>query len=168
MAATLSDLADMLNKLVEEVEFLDAQTYNDTLEGVEGAFEVKAEKVVYAIRGMERRVELMKEQLSRFRGRIGVVETNAKYLRTYLQHGLQHAGKKRLETPAFTMSLRNATAVVITEEESVPSQLMRITQTTAPDKVAIGKQLKAGEEVPGCELDHRTTLIITGGEHGEP
>ena len=46
--ATLADLAEMLNKLVEEVEHLDAQTYNDTLEGVEGAFEVKAEKVVYA------------------------------------------------------------------------------------------------------------------------
>lgn len=164
---TLADLADMLNRLVEEVEFLDAQTYSDTLEGVEGAFEVKAEKVVYAILGMDRRAQLMKDQLRRFRERIAIVEQNAQYLRTYLQHGLESTGKKRLETPAFSMRLRKSTAVVITSEEEVPSQLTRTTMTTAPDKVAIGKQLKAGEFVPGAELEHRTTLIITGADNGE-
>lgn len=166
---TLADLADMLNRLVEEVEHLDAETYNDTLEGVEGAFEVKAEKVVYAIRGIERRAELMREQLNRFRGRIVVVEENAKYLKTYLQHGLESAGKKALETPAFTIRLRKSTAVIITNEEDVPSQLMRTKTISDPDKTAIGKQLKAGEAVPGAELEHRTSLTITGGErHGEP
>ena len=165
---TLADLADMLNKLVEEVEYLDAQTYSDTLEGVEGAFEVKAEKVVYAIVGMDRRAQLMKDQLRRFRERIAIVEQNAGYLRTYLQHGLETTGKKRLETPAFTMTLRKSTAVIITSEEDVPSQLMRTKTTTDPDKVAIGKQLKAGEVVPGAELEQRTTLLIrTGGDNGE-
>ncbi len=165
---TLADLAEMLNKLVEEVEHIDAQTYNDTLEGVEGAFEVKAEKVVYAIRGIERRAELMKEQLNRFRGRIVVVEENAKYLRTYLQHHLEFTGKKALETPAFSIRLRKSTAVIITNEEDLPSQLMRTKTITDPDKKAIGAQLKAGETVPGAELEHRTSLTITGGEHGEP
>lgn len=164
---TLADLADMLNRLVEEVEYLDAQTYSDTLEGVEGAFEVKAEKVVYAIRGMQHRAALMKEQLKRFKERIHMVEQNALYLRTYLQHGLESTGKKRLETPAFTMSLRKSTAVIITNEEDVPSQLMREKTTVAPDKLAIGDQLKAGETVPGAELEHRTTLLITGADNGE-
>lgn len=166
---TLADLADMLNRLVEEVESLDAQTYSDTLEGVEGAFEVKAEKVVYAILGMDRRAQLMKDQLRRFRERIGIVEQNAQYLRTYLQHGLESTGKKRLETPAFSMSLRKTTAVIITDEEEVPSQLTRTTTSTAPDKNAIKAMLLAHEEVPGAELEHRTTLLIrTGGDNGEP
>lgn len=166
---TLADLADMLNRLVEEVEYLDAQTYSDTLEGVEGAFEVKAEKVVYAILGMDRRAQLMKDQLRRFRERIGIVEQNAEYLRTYLQHGLESTNKKRLETPAFSMSLRKSTAVIITSEEDLPSQLMRSKTTTEPDKIEIGKQLKAGEPVPGAMLEHRTTLLIrTGVDNGEP
>jgi len=167
---TLADLADMLNKLVEEVEYLDSQTYSDTLEGVEGAFEVKAERVVYAILGIDRRAQLMKDQLRRFRERIHIVEQNAHYLRTYLQHGLQSTGKKRLETPAFSMRLRKSTAVIIDEEEEVPSQLMRTKTTTEPDKVAIGKQLKALEEVPGCHLEERTTITITvtGEDNGEP
>ena len=129
---------------------------------------MKAEKVVYAILGIDRRAQLMKDQLRRFRERIGIVEQNAQYLRTYLQHALESTGKKRLETPAFTMSLRKRTAVIITSEEDLPSQLMRETLTIAPDKIEIGKQLKAGEVVPGAELEHRTTLTITGGEHGEP
>lgn len=165
---TLTELAEMLNQLVEEVDLIDAQTYSDTLEGCEGAFEVKAEKVVYAIRGIERRASLMREQAKLFRTRIAIVEENAAYLKTYLQHALVFTGKKALETPAFTIRLRNSTAVVITEESSVPSQMMRTKTTSEPDKVAIGKQLKAGEEVPGCELEQRTSLTITGGEHGEP
>lgn len=165
---TLADLAEMLNKLVEEVDLIDSQTYNDTLEGCEGAFEVKAEKVVYAIRGMERRAALMREQAKLFRSRIAVVDENVAYLKTYLQHALEFTGKKALETPAFTIRLRKATAVVITDEDSVPSQMMRTKTVSEPDKVSIGKQLKAGEEVPGCELEQRTSLTITGGEHGEP
>lgn len=165
---TLADLAEMLNKLVEEVEYIDAQTYNDTLEGVEGAFEVKAEKVVYAIRGIERRADLMTNQLKRFRERIHVVEQNAQYLRTYLQHHLEFTGKKSLETPAFAIRLRKSTAVLITNEEDVPRQLLRKKTTYDPDKGAIKAQLKAGETVPGCELEQRTSLTITGGDNGEP
>lgn len=166
--ATLVDLAEMLNQLVEQVDLIDAQTYSDTLEGCEGAFEVKAEKVVYAIRGIEHRAALMREQAKLFQGRIAAVEENAGYLRTYLLHALEFTGKVALETPAFTMRLKRTTSVNITNEAEVPSQLMRVKETEAPDKIAIGKQLKAGEEVPGCELEHRTSLTITGGKHGEP
>ena len=77
---------------------------------------MKAEKVVYAILGMDRRGQLMKDQLRRFRERIAIVEQNAQYLRNYLQHGLESTGKKRLETPAFSMSLRKSTAVIITSD----------------------------------------------------
>ena len=166
--ATLADLVDMLNHLVEEVTHLDPQTYSDTLEGVEGAFEVKAEKVVYAIRGIERRAELMREQLDRFHGRIVAVEQNAKFLRTYLQHGLESTGKKRLETPAFSMRLHKSVGTLITDEEQIPTQLMRSKTTMEPDKPAIKAQLKAGETVPGAELQHSTTLIIIGAKDGEP
>ena len=164
---TLVDLADMLNKLVEEVEHLDAQTYSDTLEGVEGAFELKAEKVVYAIRGIERRAALMKEQLSFFHRRIATVEENASYLKTYLVHSLEYSGKKALETPTFTIRLRKSTAVIIIQEEEIPTQMMRITEVLDPDKNAIKEQLLAGEDVPGAELERRTSLTITGGEDGE-
>ena len=163
---TLADLVDMLNRLVEEVEHLDAQTYSDTLEGVEGAFEMKAEKVVYAIRGLERRVSLMKDQREHFTRRIHTVEENAGYLRTYLQHGLESTGKKRLETPAFSIRLHKSVGTLITDEEQIPTQLMRSKTIIEPDKPAIKAQLKAGEIVPGAELQHSTTLIITGAEDG--
>ena len=159
--STLAELTDMLNRLVEEVEYLDAQTYSDTLEGVEGAFEVKAEKVVYAILGIERRAELMKYQLKLFRERIYIVEQNAQYLRTYLQHGLESTGKKRLETPAFSIRLHKSVGTLITDEEQIPTQLMRSKTIIEPDKPAIKAQLKAGEIVPGAERQHNTTLIIT-------
>jgi len=165
---TLSELTQQLTELVYMEEHLDPQTYSDTLEGVEGAFEVKAEKVVYAIQGIAARAEMMKEQAKRFRERIATIEANADYLRMYLKHALEIAGKKLVETPAFTIRLRASTAVTITCEDDVPTQLMRITTSKAPDKTAIRKQLKAGEEVPGAELENRVSLIITGGNDGKP
>ena len=78
---TLSELTQQLTELVYMEEHLDPQTYSDTLEGVEGAFEVKAEKVVYAIQGIAARAEMMKEQAKRFRERIATIESNAEYLR---------------------------------------------------------------------------------------
>ena len=165
---TLDELADMLNNLVEEVEYIDAQTYSDTLEGVEGAFEVKAVKVVYAIRGIERRAVLMRQQLELFHQRIFTVESNAQYLRTYLKNSLEFAGKKRCETPTFTIRLSKSVGTLITDEEQIPTQLMRSKTTLEPDKPAIKAQLKAGEDVPGAELEERTSLTITGGDHGEP
>lgn len=165
---TLSDLAAMLNKLVEEVEYLDAQTYSDTLEGVEGAFEVKAEKVVYAVGALERRVQLMKEQQKRFASRIHTVQANADYLREYLRHALLTIGKRKLETPAFTLRLQKSKRTIIDQEEDIPSQLTKTTVSTSPDKTAIKKQIDAGELVPGAHIEVIDNLVIVGGDHGEP
>lgn len=164
---TLVELAEMLNKLVEEVDELDAQTYSDTLEGVEGAFEVKAEKVVYAIDGLNRRAALMRHQLNLFRQRIATVERNADYLRHYLLHNMLTIGKRKLETPAFTLRVRKSKSVHIEVEADIPSQLMRVKKE--PDKVAIRKQIDAGEDVPGAELRVKDSLIIEGEKYrGEP
>lgn len=166
---TLVELAQMLNSLVEEVEYLDAQTYSDTLEGVEGAFEVKAEKVVYAIGALDRRHALMKEQLKRFQHRMHTVQANADYLREYLRHALLATGKRKLETPAFTIRLQTSKRTIIDNEEDVPSQLKKTTITTAPDKTAIKKSIDAGELVPGAHIEVNDNLVIVGGDDsGEP
>lgn len=169
---TLAELAEMLNALVHEVEYLDPLTYSDTLEGVEGAFEVKAEKVVYAIEALQRRAALMKEQQKRFNERIHTVESNERYLRKYLMHALLATGKRKLETPAFTMRLQKSQRTVIDREEDIPSQLKVTKLVTSPDKVAIKKSIQAGEVVPGAHIEAVDNLIIAGTaewseEHGE-
>jgi len=164
---TLKDLADMLNDLVQLEGELDAETYSNTLEGVEGAFEVKAEKCVYAIDALNRRAALMRHQLNTFRHRIATVERNADYLREYLKHNLIAIGKRKLETPAFTLKLRKSERVHIEHEPDIPSQLMRVKKE--PDKAAIKKQLKAGEHVPGAHIEVADSLIIEGEQlRGEP
>ncbi len=159
---TLTQLTTMLNELVQMEGDLDPQTYSDTLEGVEGAFEVKAEKVVYAIQGLNQRSALMRHQLNMFRQRIATVERNEDYLRNYLKHNLIATGKRKLETPAFTLRLRKSKKVIIDHEPDVPSQLMRVKKE--PDKVAIKKQIDAGEDVPGAHVELADLLIISGGQ----
>jgi hypothetical protein len=130
---------------------------------------VKAEKVVYAIGALDRRAQLMTEQYKRFQQRIHVVCANADYLREYLRHALLTTGKRKLETPAFTIRLQKSTRTIIDNEEDIPSQLCKVKTTSTPDKTAIKKQIDAGELVPGAHIEVHDNLIIVGGDDsGEP
>ena len=73
---------------------------------------------------------------------------------------MQTANLKSLPLPEATISITNGRqSVVITDEDSVPSQLGTVKWT--PDKTAIGNALKEGETVPGAKLqDGAPTLTI--------
>lgn len=50
-------------------------------------------------------------------------------------------------------------SVVIKDESLIPFEYMKPAKPT-PDKTAIGKLLKAGTEVPGCELNKENKMYI--------
>jgi hypothetical protein len=43
-------------------------------------------------------------------------------------------------------------SVRIDDDAAIPSQLLTVKTTTAPDKAAIKRQIEAGEHVPGAAL----------------
>lgn len=64
---------------------------------------------------------------------------------------LDATGQRKVARPLATVSrTRPHVSVLITDPESVPSQLCRVTRS--PDKTAIKAQIEAGETVPGAEL----------------
>ena len=76
---------------------------------------------------------------------------------------LRAANVKKMERPEATVSVRDGNlSVAITDEKDVPSQLCRVVTTTSPDKVAIKKQLQAGERVPGAEMVRGDDIVTVG------
>jgi hypothetical protein len=60
-----------------------------------------------------------------------------------------------IERPVYTASLTFPRKPLVTDEEALPAAYIR----HAPDMIAIGKALRAGETIPGAELKNPAPLL---------
>lgn len=74
---------------------------------------------------------------------------------------LDDAGIKRFNTENHLLSVRNFKAsTVIDDAKKLPEAFVETKTVSSPDKAAIYKAIKAGQEVPGAHLkDNRNTVI---------
>lgn len=69
------------------------------------------------------------------------------------QCGLEEGDAYKVEFPnGVKMGLRITRPVIVSDLDMLPAKLVRVKTTREPDKVAIGKLLKAGEAVSGACL----------------
>ncbi len=141
---------------------LDEQTIADTLEGLSGELEVKAQNVAYFIRNMEVTAEAIKAFEQQQKERRQAIERRAESMRAYLQRCMEATGITKIEGPGVTLSFRKSSAVVIDEPGMIPAEFMRQPEPppAAPDKKAIADAIKAGQEVQGAHVETRQNLQI--------
>ena len=141
---------------------LDVQTIADTLEGMAGDLEVKAQNVAMFVLNLEATAEAIKahERLQAERRR--AIENRAESLRDYLQNCMEATGIEKIEGPGIVIGFRSSSAVVIHEPALVPLEYMRTPKPlpAAPDKDAIAAAIKAGADIPGAHIKHRRNLSI--------
>ena len=142
---------------------LDEQTLADTLEGLSGELEVKAQNVIMFTRNLEATAAAIKEAEAQMAARRKALENRAEGLRRYVLENMQFAGIQKIECPLFKLSIRdNPAAVDIYEPGLIPAQYMKQPEPPppAPDKTAIKAAITAGTEVPGARLTKGTRLEI--------
>ena len=154
---TLYDIAAEYRQTADKLADLDLdeQTIADTLEGMSGALEVKAQNVVMFARNLEATAAAIKEAETAMAARRKAIEHRAASLRRYALSAMQVAGVQSIECPYFKLSVRkNPTAVEVFDAAQIPAQFMRTPESPppAPDKKAITEAIKAGQEVPGARL----------------
>lgn len=142
---------------------LDEQTIADTLEGLGGELEVKAQNVVMFTRNLESTAAAIKEAEAQMAARRKAIERRADGLKRYTLAAMQAAGVEKIECPYFKLSIRaNPPAVEVFDERQVPIDYMRVPEPppAAPNKDAIKAALKAGQDVPGCRLTQSVRLEV--------
>jgi hypothetical protein len=141
---------------------LDAQTCADTLEAMSGDLEVKAQNVAYMIMNLEATASAIKAHEEAQTARRKAIEARADSLRAYLQRCMEACGIEKIDGPGVHIGFRKSSAVVINEPGLIPALFVRTPPAPppAPDKVAIGAAIKAGQEVPGAHIEHRRNLTI--------
>lgn len=147
--------------MMEDPE-LDPQTLADTLEGVEGELEVKAENYAKVMRNLEADVVGIKAEIDRLSDRKKTIENNIKQMKKALQDAMEITGKTKFKTELFSFGIRsNAPAVVIDGElENIPTEYLRIKEPEI-DKAKIKEALKNGVDLEGvAHLEKSSSLVI--------
>lgn len=122
------------------------------------AFEEKADRYAYLIRGIKARAEFRNEEMRRFRKLANADSRLASLLEERLILVLQNRGSKTLQTPHFKLRVQTnggLPPLIIPQEweqepAKAPEQFHR--KVIELDKVAIRQEIKDGNEVEGCRI----------------
>lgn len=138
-------------------EDMDPQTVKDTLEGISGESEAKAESLAKIIRMLQAQAELSKAEAQRLSDRAQSFSNRADFMKSVLFENMKAMNIRKFKTPLFTISIvKNGgkEPLVITGSiEDIPGKYL-IPQQPKIDNDAIRDLLKE-KEVDWAHLEPR-------------
>lgn len=139
---------------------VDADTWFDTMEAVEGELEDKADGYAKVIAQLNADTLAIKDEEERLYNRRKTIENRIKYMKDRLQQMMELTGKTKFKTPLFSFGIqKNLPSVVIDDEAKVPKRFW-IEQDPKLDKVAIKELLKGGITCDYAHLEQSQSLRI--------
>ena len=162
---TLYELSNDYMTLLEMAEDpdIDEQAFMNTLEGIEGALEDKADGYAKVIRNLEADAAACDAESKRLRNKKQTIENNIKRMKSALQFAMRMTGKTKFKTALFTFGIRKNPPSVVIDAANVrdfPEQYI-IESEPILDKWALKDALKAGEDMTGlCHLEQSESLSI--------
>lgn len=160
--ATLYELASDLRTVIDGGLVFDEETgeviFDETnLDELEKAYADKFEAVALFVKNIESDAAAIRAEEKALAERRIRLEKKAERLKAYALDHLDNVGGK-FETPRVTVSTRRSEVVSIYAAADIPEALTRT--KTEPDKTAIKKLIKSGQEVPGAVLIEKKNLAI--------
>ena len=140
---------------------IDAQTYADTLDGMQGELQDKLRAVIAYSIDLEIEATGAAAASKRMKERAESIENRVKWLREYALTAMEATGVAEVSTDEWAAKVaKKPPSVVIAEGAELPAEYIRTTVKTEPDKAALKAALVAGKVVPGVSLvaGHRLAL----------
>lgn len=154
------EYVDLLNML-EDPE-LDPEVLADTMEGLSGEIEAKADGYAKVIAELNAEIAGLKAEIERMTNRKTTMENNVKYLKSTLQFAMETTGKTKFKTELFSFCIQKNPASVVIDDpylENIPDKYL-IPQDPKIDKVKIKEDLKAGIDIGIAHLEQSQSLRI--------
>ena len=162
---TIFELTSEYLQLLDMLEDpdMDEQTILDTLEGVGGELEEKADGYARVMRQMDADAAAIKAEEERLHNRRKSLENRSVWLKQRLQSVMEVTGKTKFKTELFSFGIQKNPASVVMDEqyiENIPVEYL-IEQEPKLDKAKIKEDLKAGKNLDGiAHLEQTETLRI--------
>lgn len=133
----------------------------ENIEALQLALKDKLEGCALYLKNLEAEAAAIKEEEARLVARRKTKERKAERLKEYVRDTMADNGEGfRLETPRAALSLRRSESVAITDQSLIPREYLRIKEDIKPDKTAIKKALKDGQDVQGVCLVENLNLQV--------
>jgi len=163
--ATLYELTeDYMNLLaLAEDPDIDEQAFMDTLDGIEGAIEVKADGYAKVMRQLEADAAACDAESKRLKNKSKTIDNNIKRMKTALQYAMQATGKTKFKTALFSFGIQKNPASVVMDEqyiENIPERFL-VRKDPEINRKAIRDAINAGEDLEGlAHLEQTESLRI--------
>ncbi len=132
---------------------LDAQTYADTLESMDGDLQDKLRAVIAYSLDLEIEATGAAAASKRMKERAESLDNRVRWLREYALRAMEATGLPEISTDEWAAKVaKKPPAVVIADGIELPAAYIRTTVKTEPDKAALKAALTAGTVVPGVSL----------------
>lgn len=145
---TLYELSqEYLNLLtLAEDPDVDPEILADTMEGIDGEIEEKADCYARIIRQMEADAAALKAEADRITNRRRTIENNIRTMKNRLEDAMIATGKVKFKTELFSFGIqKNPARVVIDDPTKIPAGFL-IPQEPKIDTAAIKNSLKDADE----------------------
>ena len=136
----------------------DQQVIQDTLEGIMGEIEYKADEIAKIIKEIKADADKIKAEEMRLHSRRSLLEGKAAWLKDYLQANMEAIGVKKFKTELFSYNIqknggKQALTIDVEDVNDIPKEFL-IPQDPIPNNDAIRTLLKT-DKVAWAHLEPR-------------
>lgn len=147
--------------LMAEDPDTDPEIIKDTMEGMEGAIEEKAEGYAIVMKELETSEMALKNEIDRLNARRLTISNNIRCMKLALQEAMEATGKTKFKTTLFSFGIqKNPPSVVLDVDPGVLPDKYLIPQAPKVDKTKIKDDLKAGIDIGVAHLEQTESLRI--------
>lgn len=158
--STLYELTGQYLALMDIAEEADPDALRDTLEGISGEIEDKADNYAKVIKNLEGQVSALDVEIKRLQDKKKGKENSIKSIKSSLERSMIVTGKRKFKTLLFSFGIqKNPPSVSVTDEASVPEQFWK-QQEPVLDKKGLIDFIKSNGPVDYAELTQGESLRI--------
>lgn len=154
---------DYMNLLaMAEDPDIDEQAFMDTLEGIEGALEDKADGYAKVMKQLEANADGLEAEIKRLQERKYLMAKNVDRMKSTLQKMMETTGKEKFKTELFSFNIQNNPPSLVMDSEDIeviPMEYL-VPQDPKIDKTKIKADIKAGKEITFAHMVTGRSLRI--------
>lgn len=158
--ATLYELSERYQNILEVAEMLDPEQLEEALKGIDDEIENKADGYAKVIQELNGKVDVLKKEEKRLADRRKSIENNAKRIKESLQEQMLLLDKRKFKTDLFSFGIqKNAPSLDVIDYQYIPKEFYEEQQPKL-NKRELLKAMKNGDVIKGVEVKQTESLRI--------
>lgn len=159
----MATLYEITGDMMLLIEMLDEDPENefvkDTLEGLSGELEQKADGYCKVIFQYDHESENLESEIKRLQARKVQVDNNIARLKDALFNAMQTVGVKKIKGDLFTLTIRHNATSLDKIPDNLPEKYL-LPQPAKVDKKQLLNDIKAGVQIEGVTTKRTQSLLI--------